>query len=330
MSDVLSVRREFLFLADIRNGNPNGDPSTNQPRRLPNNRISPSFARLKRYDRDTCIAKGQNVLIAKDGGIARTLGAAILKWSEDNKDLLKKDKKGKIDAQDAFKALCAHYPDIRRYGSSLAITEVDFTPKSLTGAVQIAPGLGLHDVHEVFSQGTTVMAGQEKNKQGTLTASSWLTYCLFGWNGIANELNAQITGMTTAEYYEMLHNFWNGIRSQGNTHSKTCQSPRFMVSITNKKGNEHQFGTLLDYVATRAKNGLGERDWQSPFDYTLDISKLVERVQQYAHCIEKVEFDVHPDMTLSPKIPSDWIFMNIEGFPAKSIKGLLVDQVEAK
>ena len=35
MNDLLSRRREFLFLYDIRMGNPNGDPDENRPRRLP-------------------------------------------------------------------------------------------------------------------------------------------------------------------------------------------------------------------------------------------------------------------------------------------------------
>ena len=48
-SNTLSGRREFLFLYDIKMGNPNGDPDENRPRVLPDGTHYVTDVRLKRF-----------------------------------------------------------------------------------------------------------------------------------------------------------------------------------------------------------------------------------------------------------------------------------------
>ncbi len=50
-NDTLSSRREFLFLYDIKMGNPNGDPDENRPRVLPDGTHYVTDVRLKRFAR---------------------------------------------------------------------------------------------------------------------------------------------------------------------------------------------------------------------------------------------------------------------------------------
>jgi CRISPR-associated protein Csh2 len=47
----LAGRREFLFLYDIKMGNPNGDPDENRPRVLPDGTYYVTDVRLKRFAR---------------------------------------------------------------------------------------------------------------------------------------------------------------------------------------------------------------------------------------------------------------------------------------
>ena len=63
MSEYLSRRREFLFLYDIRMGNPNGDPDENRPRRLPDGTFYVTDVRLKRFVRDWLKTQGEAILV---------------------------------------------------------------------------------------------------------------------------------------------------------------------------------------------------------------------------------------------------------------------------
>ena len=49
---TLTARREFVFLYDIKMGNPNGDPDENRPRVLPDGTHYVTDVRLKRFVRD--------------------------------------------------------------------------------------------------------------------------------------------------------------------------------------------------------------------------------------------------------------------------------------
>ena len=69
MTDIISTlssRHEFLFLYDIKMGNPNGDPDENRPRVLPDGSFYVTDVRLKRFIRDylktqTFLQNGQKV-----------------------------------------------------------------------------------------------------------------------------------------------------------------------------------------------------------------------------------------------------------------------------
>ena len=47
---TLTARREFVFLYDIKMGNPNGDPDENRPRVLPDGTHYVTDVRLKRFE----------------------------------------------------------------------------------------------------------------------------------------------------------------------------------------------------------------------------------------------------------------------------------------
>ena len=57
----LPGRREFLFLYDIKMGNPNGDPTENRPRVLPDGTHYITDVRLKRFVRDFLKSWGTDI-----------------------------------------------------------------------------------------------------------------------------------------------------------------------------------------------------------------------------------------------------------------------------
>ena len=77
MSATLSRRREFLFLYDIRMGNPNGDPDENRPRRLPDGTFYVTDVRLKRFVRDWLKTQGEAILVDRPEDAATNLTGRV-------------------------------------------------------------------------------------------------------------------------------------------------------------------------------------------------------------------------------------------------------------
>ncbi len=73
MNNTLSNRHEFLFLYDIRMGNPNGDPDENRPRRLPDGTVYVTDVRLKRFVRDWLKTQGESILVDRPEDAATNL-----------------------------------------------------------------------------------------------------------------------------------------------------------------------------------------------------------------------------------------------------------------
>lgn len=318
----LKARREFVICVDCRNINPNGDWE-NRPRHYPDGTGYVSADRCKRNGRDQFLADHHPVLVAPQNGNVITLKAALAQWAK-NKGLNPKDKKS---SHDHLQALCESFLDIRAFGSALAQDSITFSPKSLTGPMQISVGRVFHKTHEEYQKGSTVMAGGDGVEQGTIYDRRFLRYAFYGWNGIVNENNAALTGLSETDYEYILSALHRSFRNI-NTQSKMGQAPRFLLSITNVEGNEHQFGNLLDYIELIPTNGIPEQEWTSPANYRLDLSLLIRRLQQYQHCIAEVHFNIDPDMRLTTPIPKEWKFLNLDGFPVPVIQEVLTEVVQ--
>jgi len=230
---------------------------------------------------------------------------------------LEKQGKKKADGEELVNIILDSFIDARLFGSSLAFKKEDKVknardwapqPKTLTGALQINHGEVLHKAQEVSIHGTSIFASKEEYTQGTFTDFFGLRYGLIGFNGIANEHSAKISRLGQDDYDQALKAMWLGVRSAGNTRSKTGQVPRFLINISYKEGHEFQFGNLLDYVKTIPETEKEPKDWSSPKDYTLDISLLRERIGQFAHHIDQVNYCISPDIKLSAE--DDKSFLN--------------------
>ena len=230
---------------------------------------------------------------------------------------LKEIEKPEATGQELVTILLDSFIDARLFGSSFAFKkegdwEAKPVPKTLTGALQFNHGEVMHDAEPVDIHGTTTFGSSKSKTQGTFTVYYALRYALIGFNGVANEHSARLSRMTEADYKTVLETMWKGVRGAGNTRSKIGQVPRLLISLTYKKDTEFQFGNLSDYIALNPKNGKEEKAWSSPKDYQVDLSQLLERLDQFSDKIETVSYEASPDIEFSSAIPAGWTALKID------------------
>lgn len=321
---TLSGRREFLFLYDIKMGNPNGDPDENRPRVLPDGTHYVTDVRLKRFVRDFLKTQGKDILVDNIEGRTTNLTGRVVHY-------LQSHNMEKATGGELVEILLNSFIDARLFGSSFAfkaervkggdgkeeIWEPKPEPKTLTGAVQINMGEVLHDAEEVDIHGTSIFGSAEEKTQGTFTTYFALRYALIGFSGIANEHSAEISRLTDKDYDLFLRALWHGVRSAANTRTKVGQIPHLLLSIEYKPNEEFQFGRLHDYVRPRAANDKPEKSWASPEDYTVDLSVLLARVNAQSDRIQKIRYAKSSDIKLNPQLPDNWEPMDIEQLEEK-------------
>ena len=323
---TLTSRREFMFLYDIKMGNPNGDPDENRPRVLPDGTHYVTDVRLKRFVRDYLKTqtnpetdKSYDILVDTiDSGTTNLTGRVAA--------YLYAHGKSKCEGIELVNILLNAFIDARLFGSSFAFTkkkkndktvkadvvvdgqtqEIEWEPiKTLTGPVQINHGEVLHEAQEVDIHGTSVFSSQEEKTQGTFTTYYGLRYALIGFNGIANEHSAKLSHMTDDDYAVLLHALWNSVRSSGNTRTKVGQVPRLLVSIEYNEGEEFQYGMLTDYIKLTPTNGKDAKEWSGPSDYQLDLSLFQQRLEAQEGRVSRIAYCLSPDLNLD-SFPDSW------------------------
>ena len=318
---TLSSRHEFLYLYDIKMGNPNGDPDENRPRVLPDETYYVTDVRLKRYVRDFMKARGEEILVDNIEGRTTNLTGRVV-------DYLKKHDLKEANGEELVEILLDAFIDARLFGSSFAFkkekdsedarnTDWKPVPKTLTGAVQINMGEILHKAEEVGIHGTSVFASGEDKTQGTFTTYFGLRYALIGFSGVANEHSAEISRMSDEDYDYFLKAMWHGVRVCGNTRTKRGQIPHLLIDIKYNEGEEFQFGRLHDYIKLVPSGNKEEKEWASPQDYKLDLTLLLKRLESQENRIEKVRYAKSPDVQFTEELPTDWEELDIEKLDKK-------------
>ncbi len=306
VNNTLSSRREFLFLYDIKMGNPNGDPDENRPRVLPDGTHYVTDVRLKRFIRDFLKIQGKPILVDSIEGRTTNLTGRVAAYLESKG-------KQKADGAELVNILLDSFIDARLFGSSLAFKKQEGwepkpEPKTLTGATQINHGEVLHRAQEVDIHGTSVFASGEEKAQGTFTTYFGLRYALIGFCGVSNEHSAKLSRMSDADYEDLLMAMWKGVRAAGNTRTKVGQVPRLLVSVEYNPGEEFQFGNFIDYVKLQHANGKEiEEQWSSPADYRVDLTLLITRLNEHKAKISRVRYCASPDVQFAESgIPKEW------------------------
>lgn len=306
MSEIVSKRSELLFLYDVKDINPNGDPLDENKPRIDEETMENlvSDVRLKRTVRDYLHdCKGLDIFI---------------RGYRDDDGLLK-GKKTVLDENNISNAddLIKKYIDMRLFGATAAISkkgkkgakkseqeDAEGEQKNekniiLTGPVQFRIGRSLHRVKLSFIKGTTVMPSQEKGKaQGTFTVQYVLPYSLIGFYGIVNENAAKTTKLTDDDVKILLDGLWNGTKNLI-SRSKVGQMPRLLISVTYKEKNYH-IGDL-NALIKKGKTEVSDEEIRDITQIPLEISTLVDALAANAAKIDHVEYCIDPHVRLTVK-----------------------------
>jgi len=298
---VIANRSEIVFLYDIKDANPNGDPmDENKPRIDEETEINiVTDVRLKRTIRDYLSKyKEKDIFIIeeiKNDGTQKTREERIkeknIKTAEDSKRLL------------------SEYIDLRLFGATLALSaekkakgkpEETTEPvrekgKSFTwiGPVQFRFGRSLHKVVPQTIKGTSVMPSKEGMTKGTFIETQILPYSLISFYGIINENAAKSTGLTEDDVKILFDGIWNGTKNLI-TRSKIGQAPRFLMNVVYKKENFH-IGDLDKKIKLVPNGGKKDKEYRSIADFSLNANDLIKTLENNKNSIERIELKIDDD-----------------------------------
>ena len=305
-------RNEFLFLYDIKNGNPNGDPDENRPRIDDvTKHCYVTDVRLKRFIRDYLIQTD-----GEDSILVTKLGTKTVNLTDRVRDRLdKNESKG----SDLMNFLLRSFIDLRMFGSPLAFKgapkEWGETSK-VTGPIQINFGETLNKVEEVTFHGTSIFRSRgetedSEQKMGTFTTYYAIPYGLIAFHGVANENAAITTGLNEDDLLKFKIALWKGIRETSSAHTRTKrdQQPRMLLNIIYKDEikitengveknvpTEYHIGALEEKVTLIPTSEVKEEiNIRQIGDYTLDFTKLIKSVKKAKNKIKQIEYGLSPE-----------------------------------
>jgi len=272
MPNLIKNRSEILFLYDVKDANPNGDPiDENKPRIDEETGVNiVTDVRLKRTIRDYLYEyKGQEIFIReirKEDGNLKTKEERLNDFG---------------DASIIDKCI-----DIRLFGSTTAVEDRTI---ALTGPVQFKYGRSLHRVDLTYIKGTTVMPSGAERRQGTFTEKYILPYSLIVFYGVVNENAAKTQNipLTEEDINLMLEAMWNGTKNLISG-SKFGQMPRLLIQIIYKENQNFHIGELDKLVSIKSeKNDEAIRDIS---DVKIDVTELIETLKKHSDKIKKIRF----------------------------------------
>ena len=309
-NEPMKNRNEFLFLYDIKNGNPNGDPDENRPRIDDvTKHCYVTDVRLKRFIRDYLIqTEGEDsVLVTK-------LGTRTVNLTDRVKDSLEKNK---VEGKELLDSLLDRFIDLRMFGSPLAFKDApkDWGETSkITGPIQINFGETLHKVEETTFHGKSVFSSKGESadqRMGTFTTYYAIPYGLIAFHGIANENAAITTGLSNGDIQKFKSALWKGVRETSSAHTRTKrdQQPRMLLNIVFRNRvrivengeekevpTEYHIGSLEEKIELRPSDEVKEEvNIRKIGDYTLDFTKLIRSIERVKDKIERIEYCISPE-----------------------------------
>jgi len=286
MNEIIKKRSEILFLYDIENANPNGDPlNENRPRfDTESSTVLVTDVRLKRTIRDYWYEyKGYNGNNGKDIFVRETPSekgglndgkARVKMFNTDSKEILK---------------ICI---DARVFGmvgpleKGKKATSGEDGSITYIGPVQFQMGKSLNKTEVTEEQGTGAFASKEGKGQDTFRTEYKVPYAVIGFNGIINEKSAQYSLMTNEDKELLKEGIWDGTKSLI-SRSKFGQTPLFLLTVDYKE--PFYIGNLRQRLQLDTGE-LNEMQIRSLADYKLDITELLNELKANKDKIESIDF----------------------------------------
>ncbi|GGE27221.1 type I-B CRISPR-associated protein Cas7/Csh2 [Psychroflexus planctonicus] len=275
---IIKKRSEFLFLYDIENANPNGDPlNENRPRLdAEDNTILVSDVRLKRTIRDYWFEyENYNGSDGKDIFVRET------KYEKNGEQFINTGKRRAEIFKESKDKVLETCIDVRVFGGILPIKKNKFT---FIGPVQFQMGKSLHQAEIITEAGTGAFASSDGKKQNTFRTEYKVPYALIGFNGIINEKAAQYSKMTENDKELLLRGIWDGTKNLI-SRSKFGQRPLLIFTINYKK--PYYIGSLrqrLNIVSEKSEFKL-----RSTKDYKIDLTDMLHEISNQRDKIDSIE-----------------------------------------
>jgi CRISPR-associated protein Csh2 len=318
----IQSRTEILFVYDISDANPNGDPNDeNRPRMdVDTGRAKVSDVRLKRTIRDYLHDYGGEEIFCReiekeDGTIQEGKDRAEDFFSAVEKNA-RSNATNVLQKRDLIQAgVLRTCIDVRMFGATIPVAKL---PKNknekdssvtLTGPVQFAMGTSLHRVEPRFIKGTGAFASGQGAQQKTFREEYVLPYAAIAFYGIVNQQAAKTTGLTVQDAEKLFEAIWYGTKNLI-TRSKIGQRPLFLLLVEYKPENANSYIGRLDRLITAKVVGAELRDEaiREAGQLTLDLSKVQEALATRKDKISRVRYAWNPQLKLT-SAPEDRVFL---------------------
>lgn len=301
---MIENRSEIVFLYDAKDVNPNGDPmDENKPRIDEETGINiVTDVRLKRTVRDHLHKfKKKEIFVREIEYEAGKIQDAKLR-AEDFliKDGKKLDK-GKIKLSEMRDIITQNILDqcidVRLFGGTIPIEKAakEKSAITLTGPVQFRIGRSLHRVEIVHIKGTGAFASELGKEQKTFRDEYILPYSLICFYGVVNENASKSTHLAEEDVKLLLDGLWNGTKNLI-SRSKVGQMPRLLIRVVYKEDNYH-IGDLEKRIAFKTK--IDHEKIRGVDDFELDVSELLQVLSEHKGKIERIEYQLNPDLHLA-------------------------------
>ncbi len=289
-------RSELLFLYDIENNNPNGDPlDSNKPRmdeETGHNIVTD--VRLKRTIRDYLMNfKGFDGTGEKD---------IFVKTIEDEKGFVQDGKARAKNFNDKKEEVLKKCIDIRLFGGVLPLEGDSIT---FTGPVQFKMGKSLNQTEVVYIKGTGAFASGKDKGNKTFREEYIVPYSLISFYGLINENSAKHTSLSQEDVKLLLEGIWEGTKIL-NTRSKVGQTPQLLLKINYKENNFH-IGALDKLI--KIKSNLEDLKIRDIQEVTLDIELLKAVISKNQSKIESIEYKLGDRVSLTSDIKTIFTHM---------------------
>ncbi|WP_456441522.1 type I-B CRISPR-associated protein Cas7/Csh2 [Caldithrix abyssi] len=298
----LTNRSEILFLYDVTDSNPNGDPvDENKPRIDEATGVNiVTDVRLKRTIRDYLHAyRNQDIFVREvrnDNGTLRTKEDRLADFKNDPQQVI------------------SNCIDIRLFGATTAVKDIAMT---LTGPVQFKYGRSLHKVNISYVKGTTIMPSKADNKQGTFTERYILPYSLIAFYGVVNEnaASAQNLNLTENDITLMMEGMWRGTKNLISG-SKFGQMPRLLLRIIYKEGNFY-LGELDKRISLQTEKL--EEEIRDIAHIKLDLTQLISSLNNHKDKIEKIQLKADERLMFTQNGQASTLSEALKGFQTEAI-----------
>jgi CRISPR-associated protein Csh2 len=299
---MIQNRSEIVFLYDVKDVNPNGDPmDENKPRIDEETGINiVTDVRLKRTIRDYLHDfKKLEIFVREIEYEAGKIQDAKLRAEDflikDGKKLDKKSVKTLSDMKDIIaQNILNQCIDVRLFGGTLPIekTEKEKSAITLTGPVQFRMGRSLHKVEIIHIKGTGAFASEPGKEQKTFRDEYVLPYSLICFYGVINENASKYSHLTEEDVRLLLEGIWSGTKNLI-SRSKVGQMPRLLLRIIYKEENYH-IGDLDKKITLKPQTS--DEKIRGVGDYKLEISELLKTLAECKDKIAKIEYQLDHDM----------------------------------